>query len=101
MSSTKVELVEILARRPQSAARDVIITKARRGDYHDFESRQDAPKLALVAALRASGDGDLAARAIEGEWGEDQPPCGCCSFCQAKTCASHARGARCEQRCTC
>lgn len=56
MGSTKVELVAELRRLPPSAARTVLIDRARSGVYHDFESEHACPKMELVADLeRAAG----------------------------------------------
>lgn len=72
MKSTAVDLVNELLARPASAARDAIIRRAQALEFHDYKSSLELPKAALVEALAGAGFGDLAQRAMAGEW-DEQP----------------------------
>ena len=63
--STKEKLVAALteANAPQS-----IINKARAGYYDDFESTIATPIMSLVSDIQGAGLGDLAARAMDGDF---------------------------------
>ena len=77
MGDTRTDLVKLLLSFDADlltakglAARDEIVERARRGDFHCFKSALDAPKIALVNALRAGGFADLAQCAENGAWDE-------------------------------
>lgn len=77
--STKVELVTEL----QAKIDDIgdqhkeelirILSWARAGVYHDFETMIAAPKQQLVSDLRSIGMTNLATRVINGEFDEPSP----------------------------
>lgn len=73
MGTTKKELVEDLWKKPYSLKRAEIEKRAKRGDYHDFDSELAAPKITLVDDLRAAGFGDLAQKAIDGAYDDERP----------------------------
>lgn len=70
MATTTKELVSELEKLPKSLARDSLIARAQRGDYHCFRSQLELPKTALVLDLRAAGFEDLEKRAANGEFDE-------------------------------
>lgn len=75
MASTDVELVaelEKLKGDGNNRALNVVIARARRGEYHDFKNQMFvAPKMALVHDLRNLGLNDLVMRAMNGEFDEN------------------------------
>lgn len=73
MGTTKKELVEDLWKKPYSLKRAEIEKRAKRGDYHNFDSKLAAPKITLVDDLRAAGFGDLARKAIDGAYDDERP----------------------------
>jgi len=74
MASTDVELVaelEKLKGPGNNRALNVVLDRARRGEYHDFKNTTfAAPKQALVHDLRALELTDLALRVMNGEFDE-------------------------------
>jgi hypothetical protein len=66
-------LVEDLWKKPYSLKRAEIEKRAKRGDYHDFDSELDTPKIALVNDLRAAGFEDLAQKTIDGAYDDERP----------------------------
>jgi hypothetical protein len=73
MGTTKKELLEDLWKKPYSLKRVEIEKRAKRGDYHDFDSELAAPKIALVDDLRAAGFEDLAQKTIDGAYDDERP----------------------------
>lgn len=73
MGSTKKELLEDLWKKPHSLARMEIITRAKRGYYHDFDTTIATPKVQLVADLNAAGFDDLAQKAMDGDYDDEHP----------------------------
>ena len=73
MGTTKKELIEDLWKKPYSLKRADIEKRAKRGDYHDFDSTLATPKIALVNDLRAAGFADLAEKAIDGAYDDERP----------------------------
>jgi hypothetical protein len=72
MGDTKTTLVQRLGERPASPARDALIARCARGEFHCFESWHATPKVLLVGELEALGFHDLAALVKDGEF--DEPP---------------------------
>ncbi len=64
MIATKEKLAQVLHARGLFD----LERRARAAEYDDFESGSVTPIGDLVAALRQTGDEDLAKRAMEGEW---------------------------------
>ena len=73
MGTTKKELVEDLWKKPYSLKRAEIEKRAKRGDYHDFDSGLATPKITLVDDLRAAGFDDLAQKTIDGAYDDERP----------------------------
>ena len=73
MGTTKKDLVEDLWKKPYSLKRAEIEKRAKRGDYHDFDSSLATPKIALVNDLRAAGFDDLAQKAVDGDYDDERP----------------------------
>lgn len=71
--NTRTDLVTILERYPTSPARDRIIERAKRGDYHDWESDFDLPKSELVRDLTQAELLEVRARVIRGDFDEEPP----------------------------
>jgi hypothetical protein len=79
MASTKVELVALLIERQRSLqkrspALQNLITRAREGKFHDWDSDAVAPKVSLVnelRAIRAVDLSDIARRVTNGEFDEE------------------------------
>jgi hypothetical protein len=70
--STKIELVEELRALPSLNPKiDRIIKAAENGEYHDYQSTRDFPKVELVFELREAGCVDLARRVEAGEFDEE------------------------------
>ncbi len=79
MGNTKVGLVKdlenalALAKGISSDAEKnllILIDRAKKGYYHDFESPLATPKIELVADLRANGLSILAQKVIDGDYDE-------------------------------
>ena len=73
MGTTRKELLEDLWKKPYSLKRTEIEKRAKRGDYHDFDSDLATPKIALVNDLRAAGFEDLAQKTIDGAYDDERP----------------------------
>lgn len=73
MGTTRKELLEDLWKKPYSLKRAEIEKRAKRGDYHDFDSELATPKIALVNDLRAAGFEDLAEKTIDGAYDDERP----------------------------
>lgn len=73
MGTTKKELVEDLWKKPYSLTRATIEQRAKRGDYHDYDSDLATPKMELVRDLRAAGFDDLAEKTIDGAYDDEHP----------------------------
>lgn len=73
MGSTKVELVQDLEAKEPSALRDGLITQARAGVFHDYDSEHAAPKMLLRRALANAGYHDLAEKTIDGAYDDEEP----------------------------
>lgn len=68
--STRETLVAELRKLPRTIWRDVVIRRAERGSYHDFDSHLALPKVELVRDLDRAGFRGLAERARAGEFDE-------------------------------
>jgi hypothetical protein len=73
MGTTKKDLVEDLWKKPHSFKRALILKLAAAGHYHDFDTKLAAPKMQLVADLRAAGFDDLAQKTIDGAYDDEYP----------------------------
>jgi len=73
MGSTKKELLEDLRKKPRDIGRDLIMSLASTGHYHDFDTQLLAPKMQLVKDLRAAGFEDLALKTINGAYDDEYP----------------------------
>jgi hypothetical protein len=73
MGTTKKDLVEDLRRKPRGLKRDLIMSLAFSGHYHDFDTKLEAPKMQLVTDLRAAGFDDLAQKTIDGAYDDEYP----------------------------
>jgi len=73
MGNTRVDLVNDLKVKPPSAHREALIAQAERGEFHDFDSPYDAPKVTLVHYLQVAGYADLASKAIDGAYDDERP----------------------------
>lgn len=73
MGTTKKDLVEDLWKKPHSFKRGLILKLAKAGHYHDFDTKLEAPKMQLVADLRAAGFDDLAQKTIDGAYDDEYP----------------------------
>lgn len=69
--NTKETLVADLLERPQTEYRDQIITMAREGKFHDYESDVAAPKAVLIEILSRFGFPDLAGKARDGGYDDE------------------------------
>jgi hypothetical protein len=72
MGTTKVDLVEDLLRKPASAARDGLVQRALTGEFHDFDSPHDLPKVEAARALERAGFLDLVEKVKAGAY-DDEP----------------------------
>jgi hypothetical protein len=70
---TKTTLVADLERKPPSEAREHLITLARGGFFHDYDSPSATPKVDLHDALAAVGYEDLAQKVINGAYDDERP----------------------------
>lgn len=73
MGSTKKDLLEDLRKKPRDIKRDLIMSLASAGHYHDFDTKLGAPKMQLVKDLRAAGFEDLALKTINGAYDDEYP----------------------------
>ena len=67
---TKTTLVNDLMERPDSLQRDVMVKRAKAGDYHDFESQIPSPKVMLHRDATLAGYEEIAEKAFNGEYDE-------------------------------
>lgn len=67
--STKTALVDELEKLKRSDV-GLVISRAREGFYHDFESPIATPKVQLVRDLRSVGLEELARRVMNGDFDE-------------------------------
>jgi hypothetical protein len=73
LGTTKKELLEDLWDKPYSLRRAEIERRAKRGDYHDFDTTLAAPKMELVKDLRSAGFDDLVQKVLDGAYDDESP----------------------------
>lgn len=67
---TQTTLIEDLRQKPDSHARNLLMERAERGDYHDVKSQLPMQKILLHRDLVMAGLDDLAEKVFEGEYDE-------------------------------